>query len=388
MEKKTDTLMIRILELLTLVGETTAEEIKNFSSSTSYAEKMITFLKKESYIRIFRDGKKSTYRLAKKGKKYLEENLPDIFADTFQGQNSLNKVRADKRREERRKKLAEVLLLFHLAGVKIFPDEKILLRRNSVFASTDTADTIDKHTPEFYTSSEIKSIFPDYKKSIGSRSLGILIANKKLYIVYFTHDGSLFWRKEIELNFVANTKIALTRFLFGKDYGTKLLVISDDSNVPSVIMKRRNKSKGYIYPSPELPNMIFALNDRKIDSTIDLILNNSDIIDKLEKIFRAGYEEDKKNLQYDGTKIVRYKNPGGQIKTSESFITFAFWFDLRKVMEAVNGAISPGKDVTIFCFDYQRKYIEIFLKELKQNNNPKIEILSDSIEGFREDNLI
>lgn len=388
LEKKTDTIMIRILELIALLGEATSEEIKRFSKSPSYAEKIISLMKKESYIKNFRDGNKSTYRLVKKGKKYLEEKLPLIFSNTFQGQNSLNRVRDDKRREERRKKLAEVLLLFHLADVKIFPDEKVLLRRNSVFTNADTTDFTDKYTPEFYTSSEIKNIVPDYKKGISSRALGILIIYRKVYIVYLTSDGNLFWRKDTEKDFLTITKTVLARKLFGEDHKIYLLVISDNIKLPSIIMKRKYMSNGKIHPSPELPNMIFALNDRELDFTIDLILNNSDIVEKLEKIFRDGYESDKKHSQYDGVKIIRYKNPGGQIKTNESFITFAFLFDLRKVMEAVYGAIDPGKNVTIFCFDYQRKYIEIFLEELNQSENSKIEILSDSLEGFREDNLI
>ena len=80
MAKKTDTLMIRILELIALLGEATSDEIKKFSNSPSYAEKLITSMKKDSYIKNYKNENKSTYRLMLKGKKYLMDNLPELFS--------------------------------------------------------------------------------------------------------------------------------------------------------------------------------------------------------------------------------------------------------------------------------------------------------------------
>ena len=51
MAKRTDTSKVKILELIALTGELSADEIKSFSGSPSYAEKLITILKKESYIK-------------------------------------------------------------------------------------------------------------------------------------------------------------------------------------------------------------------------------------------------------------------------------------------------------------------------------------------------
>ena len=131
--------MIRILELIAFLGEVIADEIKNFSRSPSYAEKLITFLKKESYIKNFRSENRSTYRLMLKGKKYLEENLPASFSNSFHGQTTMNRVRYDKRSEERRK-LADILRLFHRADVKIFSDEKFLLKNTSVNECANITD--------------------------------------------------------------------------------------------------------------------------------------------------------------------------------------------------------------------------------------------------------
>jgi hypothetical protein len=272
--------------------------------------------------------------------------------------------------------------------VKIFPDEKTLLKNITVNTRTDTTDLSDIQRPEFYTSVEIKNIIPDYKKGIGSRNLGILIAFGKLYIVYLTYDGNLLWKKDTEKDFLINTIEVLAKKLFGQNNGTYLLVLSDDISVPSIIMKRGDKSGGKIYPCSELPNMIFALKDLNGDATLDLILKGSDVPDRLNSVFKKIYLPDKKYIGYDGVIRERKTNASGNLTISENFGIFVFWFDMCKVMEAVEGAVRCQRKVTIFCFDYQRKYIEIFLKELKQDENPRIEILSDSIEGFMEDNLL
>ena len=388
MAKKTDTVMIRILELIALLGEATSDEIKRFSSSPSYAEKLITSMKKESYIKNYRNENKSTYRLMLKGKKYLADNLPEKFSESFTGQKTMNRVRDDKRREERRNKLADILLLFHRADVKIFPDEKTLLTSTSVNTRTDTTDITDKQRLEFYTSMEIKSIIPDYKKGIGSRTLGILIAFGKLYIVYLTYDGNLLWQKDIEKDFLTNTKGVLARKLFGQDNGTYLLVLSDNKRVPSLIMQRKKRTGGKIHPSSDISNMIFALKDRNKDATLDLILTGSDIPDKLKSIFESTYIPDKKHIEFDGALVTRNKDAAGNHIATEDLGSFVFWFDLRKVMDAVYAAAENSKKVTICCFDYQREYIEIFLRDLKQSDNSRIEILSDSIEGYMEDNRL
>ena len=96
--KKTDTSKVKILELIALTGELSADEIKSFSGSLSYAEKLITILKKESYIKKYKSSEKSTLRLTFKGRDYLKELLPEIFDSMLNGQKTMNRVRDDKRR--------------------------------------------------------------------------------------------------------------------------------------------------------------------------------------------------------------------------------------------------------------------------------------------------
>ena len=84
-QKRIDAIMIRILELISLLGEASSDEIKKFSSSVSYAEKMITSMKKGSYIKNFKNENRPIFRLAQKGKKYLADNLPEILDGSLLG---------------------------------------------------------------------------------------------------------------------------------------------------------------------------------------------------------------------------------------------------------------------------------------------------------------
>ena len=379
---KTDTLQIRILELIGLLGEATSDEIKSVFCSPKYTEKVLTAMKKDGYIKNHKSKSNTRIRLRKKGKQFLAVSFAEIF-----NENSLKQTpKSTKRLEDRRKKLLEIIKCFYRADVKVFPDEKILLKNEAADSGADPADYADIQ-PEFYTSKEIKNIVKDYKKGIGSRALGILISNRKIYIVYLTNDGNMLWQKSTERDFLTNSKITLSKMLFGTEQEPYLLVMSGNKKVPVMIMKRNNKAGGKIYPCIDLPNMIFALNDTSKDSTLNFILSGSDFLDKLDEVFKSELIPDKKYLQYDGVIRNIDKDASGNIVEREVFGICAFRFDLRKIADGIESAINFGKKVVIFCFDYQCEYIKMYLKSLRQENNHNIEILSNSIEGYKEDYL-
>lgn len=368
MAKKSDTLKVKVLELLALAGELSSDEIKSFVNSSSYGEKIITALKKETLIRKYKIEDRDLFRLAPRGKKYLKEILPGEFESYLTRQRSMNRIRDDKRRIERRDKLAKMLFMFHRADIKILPDEKTLLKNSFVNTrtdstdTTDTTDTTDAHRPEFYTSMEIKNLVPDYKTSIGSRALGILIANNMLYIVYYTADGELLWKHDSEENFLKSTSRVLARKLFGKNYGTYQLVFGDNEKTVAAIMKRYGtKSKGKIYPSADMPDMIFALTNTEKDATLDIALHCPGFINDLKAKYGGDIVYDEKMPFFDGVKKTKYRAENGIIQEREEFYLFALLFDMVKVAQAVDVAVKRKYEVRIYCFDYQQKYLEAFI---------------------------
>ena len=69
-------------------------------------------------------------------------------------------------------------------GVNILYDEKILCNK---ILGTDNTDITDNtmEIDEFYTATEIRYFIPEYKTSIGSRGLGVLISKGKVYVIYY-----------------------------------------------------------------------------------------------------------------------------------------------------------------------------------------------------------
>ena len=376
MLKKTDSAKVRILEILALTGEMTADNIKSFFSGNEYARKTIINLKKDSLIKIAYDEGKPVYRLTTKGKDKLKEVLPEFFLPLLEGGKTMNKTRNDKRRKERRNKLIEMLLLFQRADIKIFPDEKVLLKSDSVFYGADTTDKTDivkNSQPEFYTAVEIKSMIPDYKTSRGSRALGILISYGKLYIIYASDTGDLIWRKETEINFRETTRLTLARKLFGKDNGTYLLVLGESEKTAQVIMKRyKGRTGGKIYPCNDLPNMIFALKDMDKDATLRIIAQNNNFIERLEKKLKYGIVKDDKYPFFAG-------NPDGK---EGEYDAYAFLFDLCTVAAAVDVCANNGMKVNLFCFEYQKKYVESMMCD--ENVKRRLTVLCYTEERGRE----
>lgn len=359
---KTDSVKIRILELLAMSDELSGSNIKSFFSSNGYVEKLITSLKKESLIRNAGKGGKPIYRLTKHGREKLKEIFPDIFIPLMDGHKSMNRIREEKRKIERRQKLTEILTLFHETGVKIFPDEKVIMKNYFVNTRTDNTDDTDSIyccEPEFYTATEIKSLVPDYKKAMGSRALGVLISYSRIYVIYSTEKGELLWRPETEKNFREVTRTVLSRKLYGKDGGVYFLVLGDSVHAAKSIMNRYDAKQtgGMIHPSYDLPNMIFALKDNKKDATLRIITKPCDHIAEKEKEMSDGLVYDSHFPCFVGhsqdDKLTYYLN--------------TYLFDMCRIASGIKEFEKNNINLIVNCFDYQKEYVAGIVKKEYRN---------------------
>ena len=358
---KTDTVKVKILELLALSGDMTSGELKSFFDVPSYVEKVITNLRKEGLIKRMKVYEKNTFRLTGLGKSFLKEIMPEIYEMLLADRKTLNVVRNDRVHRERRRNLVNVLLSLHRADVKILPGEKNSLKNDSAITSADTTDKTDSvinHTPEFYTAVEIKSIIADYKTSNSSRALGVLISYGVLYIMYSTDDGELNWNKETEKNFKETTRKVLGRMLFNKPTKTYLVILSDKISTLEKII-RRYKSSGVrkIHPSADVEEMIFALRDTSKDLTLKLITKPNNNAFVLAEKLRAGI---KYYPQYPFF-------AGGTGDDEQEFDLHTFMFDLYNVAAALDLCKTRRVRVNVFCFDYQIPYIKSLIDTQKEN---------------------
>lgn len=356
MNTKTDSMAIKILEYLALVGEMSSDEICCFFKSESYVRKVLSALHIDKLIKKFKSEKKITYRLTFTGKKKLREYLPEVFEELLSDRKSMNVVRDDNGYKERRKKLLEILTLFHSADIKILPDEKVLLKKTSLNPRTDNTDTTDSmkdSQPEFYTSVEIKEIFHDFNIAKGSRSLGILISHGRIYIIYSTYNGELLWWEETEIKFRTSTRFCLSKPMFGNDE-VYMLVFADKVSTVKEIVNRYGMSRcGKIHPSVNLPNMIFSLKDTRKDATLKIITEQNYYINDLEKAMCD-------NIEYD-TSYPFFS--GRTTRVIEEYYLHAYLFDLYRVAACIDTCRSGIQKVNFFCFDYQVEYVKSIFKK-------------------------
>ncbi len=201
---KKDTIEYRLVSLIGLAGEIRTDELYKLNYGKEYIRKTICRLNSNGFIKVYKYCFEKYLRLTPKCKNYLSANFPERFSDCFEGASSTNKIRNDDYRRERYHRLGEVLVMLNLADIKIFPDEKTLMKKTHGFTRADETDLseycVEKNTAEFYSSAELKSagLFMNARTS---RALGIIYSHPEVYIIYNVADGVFKWENKVEESF-------------------------------------------------------------------------------------------------------------------------------------------------------------------------------------------
>lgn len=193
-----ETSRYKLLELTAISGEFPADQLGRLISSPSYSEKVITGLKTGRLLRTHYRDRLRGYRLTRKAKDLLLKDNPDRFRFYLTGNTETNRVHSEVPRRLRLHQKAEAYLTLYHAGIHIYPDGK-----PGIFTQEYQADPADvKKLPLFYSSREIKALGPDMTKIKNSRTVGVLLAQQDVYVIYNAGDHILKWeyRTEIRVN--------------------------------------------------------------------------------------------------------------------------------------------------------------------------------------------
>lgn len=237
MTEKQDFRTTQVLEYLAIVGEATTDDIADFFNTPAYIKKLITNAKKDKVLKERRKDKKIFLSLSAKGKKELLIRYTGKYGLFFSGSNDLNKLHNDISRTDRRKKLIHLLKILGQTNVKVLPSEKQLLFIDS---SRSAADGADDNRLEFYTSQELKILFPEYKCARGSRALGILINKSSFYVIYYADDSKIIWKEETERSFAVRTENYIARLVSGTPNPVSAILFSNNVETAVGFMKRMN----------------------------------------------------------------------------------------------------------------------------------------------------
>lgn len=188
----------RLLELTALSGEFPADNLKRIGIGESYGEKLVTKLKEDRFLKTYYKDKLRGYRLTSRGKKLLLKQNFARFSFYLTGNSDTNQPRSDYARRLRLHQTSRTYCLLASIGITLFRDEK-----PSLFCGIlpDTESPLP--LPVFYQSREIKELGLETTKINNSRSIGILLADRCIFVIFYTGDGVLKWEYKTEIRLKA-----------------------------------------------------------------------------------------------------------------------------------------------------------------------------------------
>lgn len=357
MNLKIDSLRSKILQIIAPAAEVREQDFAGFGYSREHTQKSVCSLINEGLVKRYKFDEKRVLRLTNKGKKYLMCAYPGRFEMYFEGTCRTNKIRSDKNGRERNIRLGQILILFRRAGIKIFPDEKHLLNTNSENMisglSGESVDT-DGSSHEFYDFSEIRKYSSEYKKSRSARSMGMLIGDKKIFIVYHTGNALMKWQRGVELNLKSGIESEVVRKVFHNNKTVEHLMIAETPEIAERIVKSNGgKNRQYLRLDNDLWGTYFMVGDEHSDLILELLCD--------EKLHAELYDAIVSNLDISRGVHAAYDG----IDQNGRYTLCAINGNLQRlrklyIMISDYNRRYPDKKLEghIICFDFQKEYVE------------------------------
>ena len=137
-------------------------------------------------------------------KMMLLEKSPERFQFWLTGANDTNHLKSEITRRFRLRRIAEATVTMINADVQIYRDEK-----PDVFAEIPPLTDLRIDEPAFFNSREIKAMGTVTVKIHGAHSVGVLLSEEDIFIVYNLGNALMRWDHKAEMR----TKALLTHTL-------------------------------------------------------------------------------------------------------------------------------------------------------------------------------
>ena len=212
--------------------------------SDSYAEALITRLKREGFIAVRSGDGDRGYVLKAKGRRYVLEAYEADTAFFLQGAGK-GHVKSEVHKRIRLHRMSEVWVFFLKAGVCIFQSQKPAL--GSGFGKNGV------ETAAYYGSLEFKGDFEAIK---GSRACGVLLSGNSAYVVYNTMEQRMKWAKKMERSMRTWTEKLLLKkgslhaadaLIFGENPGFLCELLESDGGIRKNLFQVDDIYERYYY---------------------------------------------------------------------------------------------------------------------------------------------
>lgn len=358
-----DSQKFRFLELIGICGEFPASQLERLFPSPSYAEKVITDLKKEKLIRTHYKDRLRGYRLTKRSKEMLLSLNPERFQPFLIGNSETNMVRSEAYRRIRLYQKADTYLSLIHCGIPFFPDEKPI-----IFSKEQEVPSLTKKAlPLFYSSREIKELGAVTTKFRNSRSIGILLAPHCIYVVYNTGNSILKWDYKTEVKLNVFLQHYLRNYPYHKMLPIRAIMFGQNMDMAFKLLTSTGGYKRSQFILDTSFQHFHFLPSNQYGETLLKVLTDPTIINRLNTLLLSDLDKHKYDLpiEYDAL------TPDG-IPT-----ILAYDFDMHRINQFNAGLSIHGLTGNLICFDFQ-------IPVLKQYMSADVQYSSIDFSKFRK----
>ena len=346
---KKDTIEYRLVSLIGLAGEIKTDELYKLAYGKEYISKTISRLNSNGYIKVYKYCYEKYLRLTPKCKNYLSTNFPERFSECFEGASSTNKIRNDDYRRERYHRLGEVLVMLNMADVKIFPDEKTLMKKTRGFTTADNTDLsdycVEKNTAEFYSSAELKSVGL-FMNARTSRALGIIYSHPDVYIIYNVADGVFKWENKVEESFFFRAGQTF-QWELNKNHEAyaKMIFVGNNIYTFENLLVTKSSIKSVFDTRGHYDNIYFVESSKFGPQQIKCFINKS-TRDEIERRIRDYFSIKNKYYRYYD------KTDDGTVVVNATTCNLAAMKQVKELLD------EEGQKVLIIHFFFQLTYLQ------------------------------
>ena len=313
----------------------------------SYGGKIITRLKDERLLKTHYRDKLRGYRLSSVGKKVLLAKNPERFSFYLTGSSDTNQPRSEPPRRLRLHQTARTYQLLTAAGIEIFRD-----RKPNLFQAGEPAAMQALPCPVYYHSREIKELGMETVKVNNSRTMGVLLSDSTVYVIYYTGDCAMKWSYNTEIKLKAILQHHLNQGVLSRHYcaDTQIhaIMVGTDMYTASVLMRSTGGYHKCCFALDTSYDYFHFVPDTPAGEALIKLLSSPPLLEKLAGLLGADLQPpDREAFPFEHDAV---QEPGIPV-------LFAYDFDMLEICRFITALRMHQLTGQILCFDFQKAAI-------------------------------
>lgn len=329
-----------LLELTAISGEFPSDQLSRLPGGEAYKANVVKALKQRHLLRTYyRDGLRG-YRLTARAKALLTADQPERFLPCLTGAAETNHIRSEPFRRTRLHRISETLVTMQNAGAAVYRDEK-----PDIFSPAWNENARYRiAAPAFYTSREIKELGTVFVKIKGARSVGVLLTESAVLVVYNLGDTLMKWQYRAEMRTKTLMQTVLCRERLPEQYApaaVRGLLLGKGMDLASAILAG-DGGKQYLLLDGSYEHFYYLTNDHRGETLLRLLCS-AQLSEQLETILRTDLQDKDEGLPLENDAIDQQGNP----------VLFSYTCDLPRIKRFDTALRLQNKAGTLICFDFQ-----------------------------------